>query len=99
MQCLSRGCSTTTLPYVAEFSRGNQDATGEESDSDASRLIKYATIISVPTEARSPFPSLRDAAKRSLFGCTTREEQSCESGEFSARKLVRRGGARYLIPR
>lgn len=39
----------------------------------ASRLIKYATIISVPTVARSPSPSLRDAAKRSLFGPTDEE--------------------------
>lgn len=63
----------------------------------ASRLIKYATIISVPTVARSLFPSLRDAAKRSLFGLTDERRVRRESGEFSARKLARRGGA-ILLP-
>lgn len=48
----------------------------------ASRLIKYATIISVPTVARSPFPSLRDAAKRSLFGLTDEESAARERWIF-----------------
>lgn len=84
MQCLSRprgrsdGASERCRIFLGKSRRdpdeGQEEGEGAGNDGVASRLIKYATIISVSTEARSPFPSLRDAAKRSLFGSTTRGE-------------------------
>lgn len=70
------------LPNVAKFSRENQDVAGTAMARCLSRLIKYATIISVSTVARSPFPSLRDAAKRSLFGLIDEESAARERRIF-----------------
>jgi len=72
---ISSMIATTALPNVAEFSRKDQDMVGEMMRV-ASRLIKYATIISVSTAARSSSSSLRDAVKRSLFGSTDGEESA-----------------------
>lgn len=69
------GCNDDVSECCSIFSRGSRHG-AEERWRVATRLIKYATIISVSTAARSLSPSLRDAAKRSLFGSTDGKESA-----------------------
>lgn len=71
-----------------DFGRETGERKRDPVDPVTFRLIKYATIISVRSRARSGSSRclFRDASKRALFrkvGTVRRE-----NGEFSARKLV-----------